>query len=120
MKEVAKSCELSTTNSDARARAPKLEVLHATDSHFQNVFDYKTYRLLNKSQTYDGKMVARTGKNTKRMETLIKVYKFDDKVLITISRFIAQFKRARNSNEVSEGKALWIMPVFMTSGPASR
>lgn len=43
MKEVTKSPESTTTNSDAEDWGPSLKVPHVTDSHFQNVVSYKTY-----------------------------------------------------------------------------
>lgn len=101
-----------------RDRAPKLKVLHATDSQFRNVVNYKTYHLINLDQNSNGKLAARTGKYAKRMETMMKVYKFDDKDPITILRFLAQFKRACDAIGVSKGTALWIMPTFMKDGPA--
>lgn len=78
--------------SDAKERASKLKVMHETDCYFQNVVRYKTNRLLDKSQTYNGKISARTGKYAKRMEPLLKVHKVDDVNPITILRFLAQFK----------------------------
>lgn len=53
VKEVTQSSDLSTTNSDAEDRAPKLMVVHATDRHFQSVDCCKTYCLLDKSQIYN-------------------------------------------------------------------
>lgn len=66
------------TSSDVEDREPKLMVLHFTDSHFQNVVKYNSDRSLEKLQTYNQKMAARTGKYAKLMETLTKAYTFDD------------------------------------------
>lgn len=37
-----------------------------------------------------------------------------------VLRFLAQFKRACNTNEVLKGMALSVMPNFVQNGPASR
>lgn len=50
-------------------------------------------------------MPARTGKHSKRTKTLMKAYKFDDKDPIAALLFLVQFKRACESNKVSEGMA---------------
>lgn len=55
MKKKPESSEPSTTSSYAKDKALKLKVLRATKSHFPNVANYKTYRLLDKLQTYNQK-----------------------------------------------------------------
>lgn len=75
----AKLSETSTTSSDTVERAMKLKFLYAADSHSQNVVNFKTYRLLNKSHIYNGKVAARTGKYANHMKTMMKTYKFDAK-----------------------------------------
>lgn len=64
-------------------------------------------------------MAAKLDKVVKRVETLIKAYKFDDKNWINVLRFLAQFKRACNFNRVSKGMDYWVMPNIMKDGPAS-
>lgn len=49
----------------------------------------------------------------------MKAYKFDNKNPITVLPFLAQFKRACDSNRVSEGMPLCIVPTFMKDGPVS-
>lgn len=58
-----------------------LKVLHATDSHFRKVISYKNYRLLNRLQTHNEKMVAKIGKYFEQMETLVKLYKRSSKTI---------------------------------------
>lgn len=84
-------------------RAPELKDLHATDSRFWDVVNYKTYHLFEKLHTCKGEMDARMGKYSKHMETLKEANKSDYKELIRVLRFLAQFKRACGSNGVSEG-----------------
>lgn len=64
-------------------------------------------------------MATRTGKYAKRVETLMKAYKLNDKSSITILRFLTQFKRAWASNLVSDGMELLIMSTFIKEGIAS-
>lgn len=73
-----------------QSQGAQTEVLHATDSHFRKVVNFKMCRLLDKLQAYGGKMAARKGKHTKRMKTPMKVYELDDKDSIKILRFPAQ------------------------------
>lgn len=117
--EVAESYKSSTVTSDAEDRSPKLKVLHANDSHSQNVVNYKLFHLLEKLQTYNEKMAVRAGTYATRMETLMKTYRFDGNDLITILRFLAQFERARDSNRVSEDTTLWNVTAFMKDVPTS-
>lgn len=81
-------------NSDAEAWTHKLIVLHSAYSHFQIVANYETYRVLNKSQTYNENISAHTCKYSKRMETLVKAYMFDGWDPTTILHSLAQFRRA--------------------------
>lgn len=106
VKTAAKSFKLSTTSSSAKNRELKLEFLHATDSQVQNVVNYSTCLLIYKSQAHNEKRAARTGRYAKHMKTLMNACKFDEENQITISRFIAQIKRACDSKGVFEGTAL--------------
>lgn len=119
LKEATKLSESSMTVNDTRDRAPTLMVLHTTDSDFKNVVAYKTYCHRVRSQTYNEKMAACTCKYTTRTETLMKVYKFDDRNSIRPLRVFAQFKRACDSNGVSENMALCIMLKFSKDRLAS-
>lgn len=69
--------------------ASKFKVIHATNIHIQHVFNYNNCRLLNRSQTYDGKMAAKKIKYVKRMKASMKACKVDDKDHIMVLRFIA-------------------------------
>lgn len=97
--------------------APKMKVLHATDSQFRSVVSYNNYMLLERLEYYSGKIVTKMGKYIKRTEALIKAYKFDSQDIITILKFLAPFKRAYDSNEDSEGTVLWVMPNVTKDGP---
>lgn len=62
------------------------------------------------------KMTAKTGKDVKKLETLMKPYEFDDKALITILRFLFKSWRACDFDEVSKEMALLVMEKFMKDG----
>lgn len=64
--------------------APELKVLEATNSHFCHVLHHKAYRLTNKYHLYIGRVATRTGKYSKRIETLIKAFKFKYNDPITV------------------------------------
>lgn len=106
-------------SSDAENGAPELKFLHAIDSFFQNVVNYKTYCLLEKSQTFNGNMAVRMNKHAKRMKPLMGTYKFDDIDPITPLRFSTLIKGAWGLHRIFEGMTLWIMPTPMKDEPAS-
>lgn len=64
-------------------------------------------------------MAASAGKFAKRMETIVKAYKSNNKDPDTISHVLAHFKRACDTDGFIEGKALRIMSTFMKGGTAS-
>lgn len=94
-------------------------MLHANDSHFKNEANYKTFRLLDKSQASNGSMPAPTDTCTKRFDTPVKSYKSDDKNPIIVLCFLPQFKRVCDSDRVFAGMALTVVPTFMKDGPVS-
>lgn len=70
----------------------KLFVLHVMKIHFRNIMNYQTYRPVNKSQQYNGKLATHKGKYVKRMESMMMPCMFDDCDPITILRSLDQFK----------------------------
>lgn len=117
MKKTTKSSKSSISSNDADGRASYLIAMPATDGLFQNLVNYKTYHLREESRIYNKKMAIRMGKYTKRIETLMKAYKFDNKDLVKILRFLTQIKRAWDSNRLFKSMALWIMSMFMKDEP---
>lgn len=98
--EATKSSISSMMNSDANDKASELMITSATNHQFQNVSNYITYRLLDKSETYNKKMAAHVIKYAKRTEMLMKACKCFAKDQITILRFPAQFRNKCDSNGV--------------------
>lgn len=74
------------------------------------------YRLHKRSHRYDVNMAAHTAKLAKRMVTIMKPYRFDDGNSVAVS-FLGQFKRADDSNGLSEDVAMWILPYVMAKSP---
>lgn len=71
-----------------------LNVIQVKNSHIRHVVDYRTYRPLNKSQDYDAKLAAQTGKCIKGKENIMKPCLFDDNDLIKTLRFLDELKRS--------------------------
>lgn len=86
---------------------------------FDDTLDYRKYRLLNCSLRYNGKMAMGTTKLAKRIEIIMKTYRFQDSDPVTILSFMGQCKKACDSNRVSESAAMWPQPFFMTKSPAT-
>lgn len=104
--------------SDSRCMAPKVEVLYAKNSHFQTVVNYQNFWMHDRSLTYNGRITVETVKYVKRMKTLKKGYRFHYTDPITKLKYQAQVMRVVNSNDVSDGMALWVVPNFIRDGPA--
>lgn len=69
---------------------------------FAATVDAKTYRLHNRSQTYNGKMAAWTAKLVKCMEIIMESHKFEESDPVTKFSILRHFKRACHSDCVSE------------------
>lgn len=104
----------------ARAsRAPDLNNVHTTDSHFRSVLNYRTYRLINKLQACNCEITVRFKTYCKRMEILIKAYIFYDNDSITVLHFSAQLRNTYVWYEVSKVMARPFMQTFMRDEPSS-
>lgn len=77
------------------------------------------YKLIEEFYSYNGKLAARTGKNSSQIEIRMKTYKFDDKDPTSILCFPAQFKWACVRNELSKNTALWSISTLFKDRPAS-
>lgn len=97
----------------------KLDIIHLGNVVFADSVKYKTYRLHSRSQKYSGKMAARTSKVEKRMDTIMKPYKFENSDPVTKLSFLGQFKIAIDSNSVSEGVEMWLLTSFTARSPAA-
>lgn len=64
-------------------------------------------------------MAARTANSAKRMETIIKTYMCDHHNSVTILSFIEQLKKTGCFNVVSEGVAMYLLPLFRAKCPAA-
>lgn len=96
---------------------PKIAGFHFRNSHFCNMANHQTYRLVNKSQMSDGKPAARMGQYVKRIESIMKPCTFSECDEITLLCFLDQFDSSCDSNRVSEGMPLWILSNFKKERP---
>lgn len=108
--------ELKKRVSHNSGRACKLKIFHPTESRFQSVVNFNNYRLLKRSQNYNEKMATKTRKYVKRMEKFMKTYRIDNKDSTKEFRFLDQFKRAYEPDEVSGGMSLLVMSIFIKGG----
>lgn len=69
---------------EVRNQAPEMKTLHVTNSIFRNVLKYKSYWLVNVPHLHKSIMAVRTGKYSKRIQTLMKAYKKGNKDPITV------------------------------------
>lgn len=96
----------------------KVKGLYATDSQILNMHYHKTYRLTNKSHSYNSGMATHMDRYFRRVEILMKAYNLSDKDSITVLHFLVQLYRACDSNRVSEGIVLCIAQRRMKDRPA--
>lgn len=101
-----KSQYSSRENSDESYVAPMLERIYPVNVAFADAFNYETYCLHDKSLSYDGKKAARYAKLPQRMDTIMRRYMFNDSDPVTVLYVLEQFKRACDSNGVSEDIAI--------------
>lgn len=94
------------SNHEVQRTAPKLTVVHSVIVAFAEAPEYKTYWLHNRFLNYKGKTEARTAKLAKHMETIMKPYRFENGNPVTVLLFLRQFKRACDSNGVSESATM--------------
>lgn len=80
--------------------------------------DYRTYRPHKRSLRYNGKMATGMAKMAKRVESIMKPYRFNASNPVTVLSYLRQYKRACDSNEVLERVAMWALPFFMAKPPA--
>lgn len=79
-----------------------ISVIHPVHVSLADSLDYRTYRLHNRSPRYARKFAASTSKLDKQMKRFMKPYKLADYDPVTILSFLGNFKRACDSNRVSE------------------
>lgn len=113
-----KSKYSSEESFDVSCVAPKLERIHPMNVAFADALNCKNYRLHDKSLSYDGMTAARTAMLAQKVDTIMRPCKFDDANPVTVLSFMEQFKRTCDSNGVSKGVAMYLLPCFMTKSPA--
>lgn len=83
--------------------------------------DWGNYRLENQDQTYTRKMAKKMASLNRRMQPSFGGHlKFSGKKPALIFAFLRRFVKACNDNDISEGKALYLMVNFMTGEAEQR
>lgn len=106
-----------TSNAKEEEYEPNLNVIQVTNVYFRNTVSYHTNRLVNNSQRYNGKLSSRRGKYLKRLESVMNLCVFDERIPITILRFLDPLKGACNLKGVLEAMARWVLPRLIKEGP---
>lgn len=91
------------------------------DVTLNRVTDWGNYRLENQDQAYTRKMAKKMASLNRRMQPSFGGHpKFSGKKPALIFAFLRRFVKACNDNDISEGKALYLMVNFMTGEAEQR
>ena len=91
---------------------PGLPVLKPTNFLYAELVDYRYYRLMDRSQTYDATVAKKIGRKAKSMQSqLLKRFKAKDPIMVL--DFLDKFKLSCDHNGVHEGMALWLFQFFL-------
>lgn len=94
-------------------------MIHQASAAFADAPDHRTYWVHKRSFKYDEKKTECTAMSAKSRKTIMKPYKLKDFNSVTILSFWEPFKQAYDWNIVSEVVAMFILPFFTTSHPAT-
>ena len=92
---------------------PGLTVIIPNIAQYRELVDYRTYRLMDQSTTFDSSAAKRISKVYRRMQAADRTLKFNGKVPLKILEFLWKFKFACDSNGVHEGMAVWLFQYFL-------
>lgn len=91
------------------------------DATLNRVADWNNYRLENQDQAYTREMAKKMASLNRRMQPSFGGHpKFSGKKPALIFAFLRRFVKACNDNDVSEGKALYLLVNFMTGEAEQR
>lgn len=111
------SDESRPSRGDFRLRlGPKqrgLSELQCSDRLFQPIISYRKYRLRITDQVIDDQITANTGLNIRRLDHTMKNRKFSGSEPLRVLNFLNLFKAQCDSNGISEGGALLLLPNFL-------
>ena len=92
---------------------PGLTVIIPNIAQYRELVDYRTYRLMDRSTTFDSSAAKRISKVYRRMQAADRTLKFNGKVPLKILEFLWKFKFACDRNGVHEGIAVWLFQYFL-------
>ena len=94
---------------------PGPEILSCSDDRFSKVLDYRTYRLLNKKNTYGTREAKKMGRVARNMRHSFSGYpNFSGKDGLKVFTWLRKLVKACNDNGVSEGLSLYVIPQFLS------
>ena len=108
-----------TAGTSKSGRVPGVKIIRPVNELFRRALDYRTYRLINRSQVYDGSVARRISKLASRLEVQMKTNTFDSRDPVSVLSFLSVFRSACDSNGISEGAAMWLFHYFMKKTPAA-
>lgn len=79
---------------------------------FEKAVYYRSYRLKNKSQRYNPKIVPKVTKLVKKLRSQLKETNFDKMDPISKLTFLKEFRDACHSIEIREGVSTWLVVFY--------
>ena len=92
---------------------PGLTVIKPNISAYDELVDYRTYRLMDRSDIFNSDAAKRISKTARRIQAADKTLKFSGKKPLRILEFLWKFKFACDTNGVHEGMAIWLFQYFL-------
>lgn len=83
-----------------------LKRIRPLNEKFAKLVDYRTYRLLRRSQTYNLRVARKTARCQKKLNAQMKGHFFSETDPISALNFLQRFRTACSHNELTEEAAL--------------
>ena len=92
---------------------PTLQEIVPLNDSFARVLSYRTYRLRNMDQSYNGETAGEISKLARRVRHGMPSGKFNGEDEIAVLCFLKSFKNACNDTDISEGAAFYLLRYFL-------
>lgn len=103
----------------AKVPEPSPKIVFVVSKRYERGIGYHTYRLIDNSSEYNGKVAQNTAKGAKRLQTQIQSRTLDEVDPISVISFLSAFKMARDTNEIQESAAKAAVHFFMEGSSAA-
>lgn len=90
-----------------------METLRSLITNFTDALNFKTYRLGNESQSFDGRISGKIAKSSSRVNVQMKSATFKASDSISVLLLLRSFRIAYDSSASHEGAAMWLFQHFM-------